>query len=135
MGVRLYNPATGRFLSVDPVPGSSANAYDYCNDDPINHYDLDGKWWHWHRYYRKVHRRISNWGRRHRFVRVTYYAFRRWGGRVSCNHYVRQCAWWGGAGAGPVIAYGFWSGPVDWGLAGVTGGFGCVAGMGSYRWG
>ncbi|MEV5336548.1 hypothetical protein [Streptomyces werraensis] len=29
MAVRLYNPATGRFLSADPVPGGSCNAYDY----------------------------------------------------------------------------------------------------------
>ncbi len=36
MGVRLYNPGTGRFLSTDPVPGGSANAYEYCNGDPIN---------------------------------------------------------------------------------------------------
>ncbi|MFE7191775.1 ricin-type beta-trefoil lectin domain protein [Kitasatospora sp. NPDC057541] len=46
MGVRLYNPATGRFLSVDPVPGGSANAYAYpC--DPIGQYDLDGRAWRW----------------------------------------------------------------------------------------
>ncbi|MFB9439821.1 DNRLRE domain-containing protein [Streptomyces showdoensis] len=44
MGVRLYNPATGRFLSLDPVYGGSANAYDYVNADPVNAYDLDGKW-------------------------------------------------------------------------------------------
>ncbi|PBC70010.1 RHS repeat-associated protein [Streptomyces sp. TLI_235] len=43
MGVRLYNPATGRFLSVDPVPGGSANAYDYVNQDPVNLFDLDGR--------------------------------------------------------------------------------------------
>ncbi|MER8032961.1 DNRLRE domain-containing protein [Streptomyces bauhiniae] len=43
MGVRLYNPDTGRFLSVDPVPGGSANAYEYCNGDPVNCYDLDGR--------------------------------------------------------------------------------------------
>ncbi|MFG2943178.1 RHS repeat-associated core domain-containing protein [Streptomyces sp. NPDC048282] len=42
MGVRLYDPSTGRFLSADPVPGGSANAYDYCNGDPVNRYDLDG---------------------------------------------------------------------------------------------
>ncbi|WP_282694234.1 DNRLRE domain-containing protein [Streptomyces sp. CC208A] len=44
MGVRVYNPATGRFLSLDPVYGGSANAYDYVNADPVNAYDLDGKW-------------------------------------------------------------------------------------------
>ncbi|MER7845079.1 ricin-type beta-trefoil lectin domain protein [Kitasatospora sp. NPDC096077] len=43
MGVRLYNPATGRFLSVDPVQGGNANAYDYVYGDPINQYDLDGR--------------------------------------------------------------------------------------------
>ncbi|MFD5584342.1 RHS repeat-associated core domain-containing protein, partial [Streptomyces sp. NPDC127063] len=43
MGVRLYNSATGRFLSVDPVPGGSANAYDYVAQDPVNATDLDGR--------------------------------------------------------------------------------------------
>ena len=51
MGVRLYNPTLGRFLSTDPVPGGSANPYDYCNADPINCIDLDGKFslrgWAW----------------------------------------------------------------------------------------
>lgn len=47
MGVRIYNPATGRFLQTDPVPGGSANAYDYCNADPLNHYDLDGRLPRW----------------------------------------------------------------------------------------
>ncbi|MFE3965371.1 RHS repeat-associated core domain-containing protein, partial [Streptomyces cyaneofuscatus] len=43
MGVRLYNPATGRFLSSDPIHGGSANAYEYCFGDPVNCYDLDGR--------------------------------------------------------------------------------------------
>ncbi|MFJ3861944.1 DNRLRE domain-containing protein, partial [Streptomyces sp. NPDC090085] len=43
MGVRLYNPTTGRFLSTDPVYGGNANAYDYTYADPINKYDLDGR--------------------------------------------------------------------------------------------
>jgi len=42
MGVRLYSTTTGRFLSVDPVAGGSANAYDYCNADPVNCTDLGG---------------------------------------------------------------------------------------------
>ncbi|AVI00135.1 sugar-binding protein (plasmid) [Streptomyces sp. WAC00288] len=46
MGVRLYNPTTGRFLTQDPVYGGGANAYAYPTD-PINQYDLDGKRWGW----------------------------------------------------------------------------------------
>ncbi|MFC0643992.1 RHS repeat-associated core domain-containing protein [Cellulomonas phragmiteti] len=42
MGVRLYHPGVGRFLQVDPVPGGSANQYDYCNADPVNCTDLSG---------------------------------------------------------------------------------------------
>ncbi|MDP9100801.1 MAG: hypothetical protein M3N21_01435 [Actinomycetota bacterium] len=43
MGVRVYNPSTGRFLQTDPVPGGSANSYDYANQDPINQFDLGGQ--------------------------------------------------------------------------------------------
>jgi len=43
MGVRLYNPETGRFLSTDPVYGGNANTYTYPTD-PINMFDLDGNW-------------------------------------------------------------------------------------------
>jgi RHS repeat-associated protein len=42
-GARLYNPATGRFLQRDPVPGGSANDYDYCSGDPVNCDDASGK--------------------------------------------------------------------------------------------
>ena len=59
MGARLYNPTTGRFLSVDPEPGGSANDYDYCNADPINCTDLDGRWPHWAR-------RAGNWASHHK---------------------------------------------------------------------
>jgi RHS repeat-associated protein len=42
MGVRSYVPDMGRFTSVDPVPGGSANTYDYANQDPVNQSDLGG---------------------------------------------------------------------------------------------
>ncbi|MEV0451883.1 RHS repeat-associated core domain-containing protein, partial [Streptomyces sp. NPDC050600] len=43
MGVRLYDPVTGRFLSTDPIHGGSCNSYDYVCGDPINMLDLDGR--------------------------------------------------------------------------------------------
>ena len=43
MGVRSYVPAIGRFLSVDPVLGGSANPYEYAAGDPINNFDLTGE--------------------------------------------------------------------------------------------
>lgn len=60
MGVRLYNTGTGRFLQLDPVPGGSANSYDYANQDPLNQLDLKGefsirKWWKRH------HRGLGRW--------------------------------------------------------------------------
>jgi RHS repeat-associated protein len=42
MGARLYEPALGRFVQADPVPGGSANGYDYTSQDPVDGLDLDG---------------------------------------------------------------------------------------------
>ncbi|MGN6258866.1 MAG: RHS repeat-associated core domain-containing protein, partial [Solirubrobacterales bacterium] len=43
MGKRSYVPTLGRFLTRDPVPGGSANAYDYADQDPVNAFDLGGE--------------------------------------------------------------------------------------------
>ncbi|MGA6169649.1 DNRLRE domain-containing protein [Streptomyces sp. NPDC012600] len=59
MGVRLYNPVTGRFLSIDPVYGGGDNRYGYPGD-PVNQFDLDGKAWWW----KHAKRKASRWGGR-----------------------------------------------------------------------
>ncbi|MFI7642276.1 hypothetical protein [Nonomuraea sp. NPDC049400] len=43
---RLFNPAAGRFLQVDPVEGGGDNAYGY-SVDPISQAGLDGHIWGW----------------------------------------------------------------------------------------
>lgn len=42
MGVRLYNPTTGAFLSADPMKGGNRTRYTYPLD-PVNAVDLDGR--------------------------------------------------------------------------------------------
>lgn len=41
MGVRLYNPTTGQFLSPDPIDGGNVTSYTYPQD-PINVMDTTG---------------------------------------------------------------------------------------------
>jgi RHS repeat-associated protein len=42
MGARAYNTNSGRFSQVDPIPGGSANAFDYAFQNPIMNFDLSG---------------------------------------------------------------------------------------------
>lgn len=42
MGDRYYDASLGRFSQGDPLPGGSANGYDYANQDPINQMDPAG---------------------------------------------------------------------------------------------
>ena len=44
MGARYYDPVAGRFLSPDPLGhAASLSLYDYCNGDPVNGSDPDGR--------------------------------------------------------------------------------------------
>jgi hypothetical protein len=43
---RYYDPATGQFLTVDPLVGQTGQAYAYAGDDPVNETDPTGtSWW------------------------------------------------------------------------------------------
>jgi RHS repeat-associated protein len=49
---RFYDPASGRFLSVDPVAASpqspqTLNQYAYCADNPVLMTDVSGQWFGW----------------------------------------------------------------------------------------
>jgi RHS repeat-associated protein len=44
LGARYYEPTSGRFLSVDPLGhAASRSLYDFCNGDPVNFFDPDGR--------------------------------------------------------------------------------------------
>lgn len=44
LGARYYDPVSGRFLSADPLGhDASLSLYDYCNGDPVNGLDPDGR--------------------------------------------------------------------------------------------
>lgn len=42
LGARLYDPTLGRFLSRDPIPGGSANDYEYGGGNPVMRTDATG---------------------------------------------------------------------------------------------
>jgi RHS repeat-associated protein len=43
MGARVYIPALGRFIQVDPKVGGSSNGYDYAAQNPVNLSDPSGE--------------------------------------------------------------------------------------------
>jgi RHS repeat-associated protein len=44
LGARYYEPTSGRFLSPDPMGhAASMSLYDFCNGDPVNYFDADGR--------------------------------------------------------------------------------------------
>jgi RHS repeat-associated protein len=45
LGARLYNPTLGRFLSRDPIPGGSANDYEYGAGNPVMNADPSGRFY------------------------------------------------------------------------------------------
>jgi RHS repeat-associated protein len=83
MGVRLYDPDLGRFLQTDPVPGGSANPYDYANQDPYNNFDLDGRWWT--TIAKKIVKKAASWANKHVVAQVQG-CFVAFCGGVSFNH-------------------------------------------------
>ncbi|WP_329491915.1 DNRLRE domain-containing protein [Kitasatospora sp. NBC_01246] len=115
MGVRLYNPATGRFLSPDPVQGASANAYDYCNADPVNCTDLNGRMPGWLKAALKaaVARGVQ--------LAVTA-AVAAWVPFLApWALHIGNCA--GGACAGVLFGSGGWKQRIVWAVAGCLAGF------------
>jgi RHS repeat-associated protein len=82
MGARAYNASTGRFSQVDPVPGGSANSYDYSAQNPITNMDLTGQWW-WNSW-----KYAPNWYAIYFHVKIEYLTI----------------ALWVAAGAGGIIA-------------------------------
>ena len=44
LGARYYEPTSSRFLSADPMgQAASMSLYDFCNGDPLNYFDPDGR--------------------------------------------------------------------------------------------
>ncbi|KPI14873.1 RHS repeat-associated core domain containing protein-containing protein [Actinobacteria bacterium OK074] len=93
MGARLYDPATGRFLTTDPVYGGNSNAYEYCSGDPVNCTDLDGKFSRSKtRYYSwgRIHAKYwgPNWGTGIGGIAITIVANKRWTYRIGAYGWV-----------------------------------------------
>ena len=72
MGARYYQPATGRFISKDPLAGHdqvgiSHNPYVYAYDDPVNLTDITGKnpYSDWLREWAYAHYNAASWSSSH----------------------------------------------------------------------
>ncbi|QEU90131.1 sugar-binding protein [Streptomyces kanamyceticus] len=89
MGARLYHPVTGRFLQTDPVPGGSANNYDYVRHAPLSATDLDGRFRRirWRPRWPKV--RVNWGGARNRFRNSIGGRAIRWGWGVRTRAWNR----------------------------------------------
>ena len=107
MGARLYNPATGEFLSIDPVPGGNANPYNYVDADPINKFDLDGNCWWGCSVWRHVRHAVS-----HHWASVARYAGHVALGVAAGALMLGVCAGTGGIGC-------MLAGAAIWGSAGI----------------
>ncbi|MET7694889.1 RHS repeat-associated core domain-containing protein [Streptomyces sp. NPDC005483] len=72
MDVRGYNPYLGRFDQRDPVPGGSANAYDYADQNPVNNSDISGRFTFPHGHstcgYTTCTFYLSRWGTEHLYI-------------------------------------------------------------------
>ncbi|MFE0627227.1 RHS repeat-associated core domain-containing protein [Streptomyces sp. NPDC058864] len=93
MGVRVYDPGTGRFLQTDPEYGGSRNAYEYAAGDPINTFDLDGRKAYVKRtYYRSWGRVITekwtNSSGLNRTYKATFILNRLWTNRIAAYAWV-----------------------------------------------
>lgn len=134
MGVRLYDPALGRLLEVDPVEGGSANDYDYAEGDCVNKLDLNGTstddpWGERERYMaehptcKKIHglaKAMSSAG----YFRAAYWGIWKHNQRKG---YSNLLAAWGWSGTGSIFKRLSWAGAKAFGT-----GFAIVGGIATF---